>query len=306
MAEQIETVIHETRCGIESRLLFCNEMVFDKQTNNLYLYGRRGAEYQIDVINVMTKSHESIKNVPIGEYFLLIDGMIHIINNQHNHCIGTIENGSFVTIQSTLTTVPDYRSSGGKAIFIPSKKSILLIGGINLFGKYQQHPWIYSLVTQKWREIKNVPFECVNFCAVLSSNQRYVLIFGGHKPHKEYTHIDVRNKDTLVLDIKYENRWVLKKSKIYVPNSIKTKKHKLHKPRMHVVRTGGVDSNDEKLVVGYIRDCFKQKEFESIQLPPKYLMKMIEKRYNAETLHWFDGDGHWGIYLKDILNSLQV
>merc|ERR1712228_53612 len=100
--------------------------------------------------------------------------------------------------------------------------------------------------------------------------------------------------DIFVLDMKNTNEWKLRKSKI--PFNVI--------PRF-AVRTGGIDSNDENLVIGYIRDCFKQKEFENIQLPPSYLMKMISEKYNAETIHCIDKRERWCIYLKDILNSLH-
>merc|ERR1712228_817357 len=114
--------------------------------------------------------------------------------------------------------------------------------------------------------------------AVLSSNQRYVIIFGNLQ--------------------RIKNQWKIRECKIPSPqyyDNIDTK----------ILRTGGIDSNDEKLVIGFIRDCFNQKEFQNIQLPPSYLMKMISEKYNAETIHFIQNNIHWAIHLKDILAILH-
>ena len=72
----------------------------------------------------------------------------------------------------------------------------------------------------------------------------------------------------------------------------------------HIVRTGGFDSKDKLLVTGFIRQCFKSKEFDKMQLPHIDLMMLIADRYNAEMVHWFQANKHYGMYMKDILNSL--
>ena len=194
------------------------------------------------------------------------------------------------------------RLGGGKAIYIPSIQSILLIGGFHLLDGYQKHPWIYSLVTQKWREIEEISFKCIDFDAVLSSNQRYVLIFGGKKPTQglmtEY------NDSIFILDMKHVDQWKLKRCAILNPKESNRRCFPKKVKRDFIFRTGGIDSNDKKLVIGYIRDCFRQKEFENVQLPPMYLMRMIEKKFNTETFHWIQDGKRWCISLKDILNRL--
>ena len=283
-----------------------SEMRFNKVTNDLFLYNFN--KERMAIINLEGKTFEIITDVPKGIYLVLANKQIHIINQHHYHCIGLIKKDEFgdkvfSKSHNTLSPVLQFhfidQLRGGKAFYISSKKCILLLGGRRTLSQFQKHPWIYSMVTQEWRQVGNISLELMNFHAELSSNQRYMIIFGGQSPIEGETAAPYSIPDTvvteniLVLDMKNENEWKLKECEI--PYKI---------PPTFVCRTGGVDSNDEKLVFGYIRDCFKQREFESIQLPPMYLMKMIEEKYNTETFHFIDTRDRWEIYLKDILDAV--
>merc|ERR1712228_248791 len=149
-----------------------------------------------------------------------------------------------------------------------------------------------SLSTQKWTKIKNIQFEGYEFGTVLTSNERYIILLGG----KNDTISEGEEVDNIfVLDMKNEDnsKWKLRKSSIKCPNV----------GDCHAVRTGGVDSKDDILVNGFIKDCFKKEEFENMQLPP-----LIAMWYSAEMIHWIqrkdtDDDSiflHYGIYLQDI------
>ena len=43
----------------------------------------------------------------------------------------------------------------------------------------------------------------------------------------------------------------------------------------------------EILIIGWIKELFKTKEFKDLILPPIYLLKMISSWYDEEVLHWF-------------------
>ena len=160
------------------------------------------------------------------------------------------------------------------AVFKSSNKSIILIG---------RDIEEYSVTTEKWSGFEmNLSLRC-DCGTLLTSNQRYILVFGGWK----------RN-DILVVDMKNDNEWEVKRSKICCPLA----------GECIVSRTGGDDSKDEILVIGFIRQCFESTEFDHLQLPPVYLMMIIVNKYSAEMVHWFQGTEHRGIYLKDILRSL--
>ena len=124
---------------------------------------------------------------------------------------------------------------------------------------------------------------------MLTSNQRYIALFGGKLDGKTSNRI-------CVLDMKRDTEWKMKKSKIECPND----------GSCHVIRTGGIGSKDHLLVIGYIRQCFDSTQFENIQLPPTYIMMMIIERFSSERIHWIQKGDHFAIYLRDLLSSLYV
>eukprot|EP01084_Bolivina_argentea_P038175 70599_1 len=124
-----------------------------------------------------------------------------------------------------------------KAIYIPSKQCILLIGGYDAWNvNSSKEIWIYSLSSQKWKEIENVLFEGFCFEAVLSSNGRYIVLLGGGT-YNEYRNVEYVN-NILVLDMKNDNNWTMKKSSLCCPDS----------GYCGAIVTNGIDSNNDILV----------------------------------------------------------
>eukprot|EP01084_Bolivina_argentea_P012729 23839_1 len=87
--------------------------------------------------------------------------------------------------------------------------------------------WIYKLTTQKWiqLQINNIIFTRYDFGAVLTSNERYIVLFGGANEEDEDTN------DIFVLDMNDDNNWKMKKCKIKCPDN----------GRFIATRTGGID-----------------------------------------------------------------
>eukprot|EP01084_Bolivina_argentea_P001881 3487_1 len=279
-----------------------HDLTFNKATNDLYvrLYpddGRGHNEFQLHAINVESNQCYVINNFPKGEHTLFIRGNFHVINAPNKHWIGSLENKTVKTLHDTLNVEDIQTMHCGKAIYIPSKESILLIGCWtdpesfinNSQGPNPKDIWIYSLALQKWRKVENVSFEGFHFGAVLTSNQRYIVLLGGY----DGNHVSIPY--IKVLDMKDDNNWKMKQSTICCPDN----------GPCSAVRTNGVDSN-KLLVIGFIKQCFKRKEFEEMSLPPMYLMTIItEFTAHAEMIHWMKAEdtSHFGIYLKDILSS---
>ena len=321
----------------------CFNVSFDAITNKLYLHSAQKLSFygEVDVVDLNAlKWKHNIKNVPNGLYFMYIDDNIHVFNKPNDHFIASVRNGKLKTLSDTLKRAkedidildPEIDSKHpsvlpwlnsiknenygrdtiemffkqqmrnenmlcvhehlyGKEIYISSKRQILLIGGrhtrnreANMGQTMPKHPWIYSLESNEWTKVENVIFARMMFDAVLTSNQRYIVICGGS--FSESIH---------VLDMKTENEWQLRKSTIVLPK----------KEHCKLLITGGFESKDEVLVIGYIRNCFQSKEFENIQLPPTYIMMMVAERYRAEMIHWIKDNEHHAIYLKDLLSSLS-
>merc|ERR1712228_82068 len=199
----------------------------------------------------------------------------------HLNWIGhvSLENESITCMHDALTSADNSETvsrRAGVAIYVPSKQLILLIGGYDDVVGFPPSSdlWIFSLPTQKWRKTQNIQFEGYLFGAVLTSNERYIVLLGGINDHKHYV------DDIFVLDIKNEDdsKWKLRKSTVKCPKI----------GRCKALRTGGIDSKDDILINGFIKDCFKMKEFKNIQLPPSYIMKIISMWYDAEMIHWLN------------------
>eukprot|EP01084_Bolivina_argentea_P095352 171456_1 len=117
--------------------------------------------------------------------------------------------------------------------------------------------------------MENISFDIQHFGCVLTSNQRYIVLLGGCK----FTAITGFNYKTIfVLDMNKKNNWKLRKSRIHCPMHGSCK----------AVRTGGIDSKNEKLVIGFVKSCFKMKELEHLSVPPQYIMMLIVGWYSAE------------------------
>eukprot|EP01084_Bolivina_argentea_P144955 254217_1 len=272
------------------------QITFDNKQQIFYIreaYGMhdRTNIHSLDVnTNIFNKlQHNGAKMYASGGHFLFANNHLHVIRNYDSHWIGSIDNNTL-----HIVSKPTMQSSrfSGAAIYISSRQSILLIGGFNEYG-LPCDVWIYSLKTQKWNKINNISFKRFQFGYVLSSNQRYIILFGGWKYVSE-TDQDVEVDDIVVLDMKDDNNWKLKQCEIKCPVF----------GTCYGARTGGCDSNNQILVNGFVKKCFKLKEFLQLQLPPVYIINIINKYFSAEMIHCIEDKDHYGIYLKQILSSL--
>eukprot|EP01084_Bolivina_argentea_P275113 469091_1 len=176
---------------------YCGNMDFDNKEQILYIQNWS----KIISINMKTNTCHTLVGAKKGQYFLFVNDCFHIINMHNHHWIGSIQNKSLKTVYDTIDCDNDGLLSG-KAIYIPSKQCILLIGGYYRHdGDLSNELWIYKLTTQKWIKINNIAcvFERHNFEAVLTSNEKYIILFGGRKYNKD-TDSDEPTDDIFVLD----------------------------------------------------------------------------------------------------------
>ena len=218
-----------------------------------------------------------------GEYFLFIKDYFHIFSS-FEHWIIPVDPEALPLKCAT----PHCVAAHGQTIHVPSKEIILLIGGDRTL---KRTLWIHSLKTNKWSSIENI-FDGYQFGAVLTSDQRYVVLLGGWRR----LHDDDEWHGTRISVMDLENEWKIRESSIRLTAS----------GQCYAAKTGGIGSKNDLLVAGYIRECFKTKEFVNMQLPPVCIMRIIAVKYDAELIHWINSDGtHKGIYLEDLLLSLQ-
>eukprot|EP01084_Bolivina_argentea_P205652 351285_1 len=271
---------------------FHNAAAINQMQQEVYLF-----DGGITVLNLKTNEYKHdidsyCANSDAGVLF--INNHFHIINNYYKHAIINYKQDTqtLEIISDTLQSQNSTHLTDQSVIYIPSKQSILLLGGLYEHDTLTKELWIYSLKTQKWKMINNVIFEGYWFSAVLSSNEQYIILFGGQNDSKKY---DDPVDDIFVLDIKDDNAFKLKKSTMRCPQP----------GECHGVRTGGINSKSDILVIGFIKKCFKENELKNIQLPPLYIMKLIANWYSMEMIHWISkgGNEHYCIKLKDILST---
>eukprot|EP01083_Nonionella_stella_P172994 595342_1 len=264
-----------------------SQFIFHKHSNKLIKFDDVGG---IVIMNLKTHTVDLIKNIEIVDQvrppMVSVGDAIHLIGaRKHDdlhfckakHFIWN-ENGCAFT---QLTCFPEFTAiNDSAAIYIPQSEKIIHIGGMG--GKYTQysnchhtrllnHIYVYSLKSNTWISLPDFRFEGSLMQLALTSDQRHIIIAGGldggsYSPPTDAIYVlEIRNKD----------EYVLRKSNIVCPMAGKC----------HIAITGGI--KDEMLVIGYLKRLFNSSEFQTMQLPPFYIMKMIVTCFSVEMLHWF-------------------
>ena len=258
-------------------------LTVNKSKEHLIIYFREQSQARLHMIAIKDNVMDS-KHVPRAEYVLFIDGHIHLINNHNQHKIGYKQNNQLVFKGGAL-----YRRNvrkHGAVIYVPSKDCIILIGGHKSRGEAVKDIAIFSRKTQTWSIINDLYFNRYNFGIVLSPNERYILLFGG-----SISGIG-RTNDISILDIKTDNKWKLRKSKICCPRKGKC------------VVTKTPRHNNKIIVIEYIKQCYKTKKFKQCQPLPLEIISMIYKWYSDDQIHYFHEDEHFVMNTKMILSNM--
>ena len=198
------------------------------------------------------------------------------------------------------------RITNSNAIYVASKQMIVLIGGYDLWPTEFVGIWIYSLVTREWKKL-SIEFNITGSEAVLTSDEKNIIIGGGKCAQDQS--LDSKIVDSIYVfrvdDFDKPQEFTLKKCLICLPerrsNCSDTGIGK-------VAITGGY--KDKLLVTGYVKLLFKMDEFKELRLPSVYIIQIIERCFNMETLHWIDDrfmddHKHFAIGVKDILTNLE-
>ena len=258
------------------------------QQHQLYLYNNR-----IHMIDIETGEMHSSNKSYHEAGCVLIKNNLHIILNHDEHiimCYNKLQK-KFVNVANNLNKSWP-RLSYPSVIYVPSKQCILLLGGryFNSYGGWGEvssEVWSYSLVTQSWKQIVDVKFAACYFAAVLTPNEKNILLFGG-KNDKEYV------DDIFVFNIEKENQYTLKKSTIHCPDV----------GSCFVVITGG---KNHIVVSGYVRQCCTMPKFATVQLLPTWIQNLISEYYSTELVHWIGksmAHNHYCMQLQDILSTV--
>eukprot|EP01084_Bolivina_argentea_P256207 431268_1 len=277
-----------------------SKAAFNEKEQIIYIYDAiKSSIHSVDATtSICTTFQLKNKNLSkISRYglnFLFVNNHLHFIANHDSHWIRSIQNNTLNIIADSTKKCTAQRMDGA-AIFISSKQCILLIGGHNIAEYSFSDVWIYKLQTQKWSKIDNISFNRYQFGYVLTSNQRYVILFGGQTSpftvdggcfnFMSYYLEDASSHKVVdnifVLDMEDDNNWKLKQCKIKCRGSLRN---------VYGAKTGGSNI----LVNGFIKNCFKLKEFAQLQLPT-CIGRIIGEYFSAETIHYIDEQyNHYG------------
>eukprot|EP01084_Bolivina_argentea_P028154 52340_1 len=222
----VETDIFNERIELDNQVDTIDTSAYILDTTHIHftfnekdqmLFVQRDA--QIDSINILTHDKKrynlnSEQEIPYGNYFLSINNYIHIINSRNRYCISSIENNKLKILHNTFNNSesPQIRArNDAVVIYVSSKQCILLIGGYYDYDDpLTNEIWKYCLSSQKWTQVNiNGEFKRFDFSAVLTSNQRYIILFGGWK-YDEEKDTDYKTDDIYVLDMNNNNNWKIK------------------------------------------------------------------------------------------------
>ena len=297
----ISNVIYSPR---SQTLLFCptsHKLVYIPISNRI-------EPLDLRLFSIKTQKQHRIKTLsnPLTAFCAVhTDDALHLIERkspifvtQHKHVIYSKNYQSKDEIEelgdhatSPMTAHLNYST----AIYVPLQRIILLIGGYDLWMEKLPGIWIYSELTKKWTKLP-IEFNVYSMSAALTSDQKNIIIVGGLAKEGYLDSIYV---------LKVSEFWlgfILKKSLIKLPAEQRDPK---------IAITGGY--KDQLLVTGYVKQTFATSEFNELLLPPVYIIQIMERYYNTETLHWMYTKRieneikriHLTIPVRDILTNLQ-
>ena len=236
---------------------------------------------------------------PNFEHFLNVNGILHVIGGEINiqHLIW---DETKKDLRHNYTFAKNEVLSGQSLIYAPSKGLILVIGGKTydecegeffMFGI-----WMHDLRRNKWKELKfTLPFDRMK--TAITSDEGYIILSGGYNINNE------RSETMYVLDIRRENDYKLKKSTIQnpIPNT-----------SYNFVVMKEVE--DEKLIMGWIRESFQSLGLQSVPFP-KDLLPIICESCSTEKIHWMqtspnsnlmsDQHKHFTIEIDELLADID-
>ena len=269
------------------------QMAVDKTQKNLIIYELNDTKSVLHYIDVETNKHNVIDNVPYAQYIIMVDKLIYFFDNNQRYWI-TQKKQNKIEVLGRLSMTNMIRKSG-MVLYIPSRKCIVMLGGrgYDTMKTNMREIWIFWLASQKWTTIKNIAFDRYNFGAVVTSDEKYILIFGGWINGNSY--IGKPTNEISILQITENNDWKMKQCSIKCPWA----------GTCMVTKSYSNDRKDAFLVVGYIKICFQQPAFKDIQIPPIPIVRLIQKWYNHDNIHYISADRQFEIHEKHILLNMR-
>ena len=268
------------------------QLLFDNDQNKLYIFCKRKPTYfnHYICIDLETKKYSGIYEIRSPSDFLVnVGDNIHMIGGRSvgdKHRVYDI--GTLRTV--SMKALTDQPFQGFALIYVASQDVILLIGGCDENENYLSI-WKFCIPHKKWSKISKITFPYIRCRAMLTKDERYVIIACGIKlgnTGKRKICTDIR-----VLDIRDKHNYVLRKSKVKAP--MMSRRYPVGQWTM----TDGRLRSDI-IVEGYIKKLFRG------MMMTKDVVGIIIMYHNDELVHCirFDRDKseHFVASLSDILS----
>eukprot|EP01084_Bolivina_argentea_P168050 291523_1 len=289
---ELRKFVYQTECiqyGWEPKK-YSYDAIYNKQDNCLYVYHMLSD--QLLVINISTGKSKQY-DTGLGKYhedqeeeedeeeedyekgirqlkLLVIEGILHLIKLNDWEFAHYILNDKHEFNEASC--IPVRFCVHFDAVYVKKKGMFVLI--------IKNSIWIFDLKSKKWKKMFTgirIKWRYLNI--VLTADDRNIIIAGSTN--------DASIKDDIFFleFVEHENKTILRKSNIVTPKG---------GPQHRIANFSNLDF-DETVVSSFVKQCFKQKEFKNMMLPPKYIFQLILKWYHIEKILWLE----WGKCDKD-------
>eukprot|EP01084_Bolivina_argentea_P092450 166312_1 len=199
---------------------------------------------------------------------IMIKHKMNIIND--NKICAWDNNKHKLKLVDKINLINDAYFGGYGSVYLSLKQSILFIGGSCFHYPYEwttNNMYLYNTNNGKVSKTNNtLPIPLAFFGYVLTRNQKYVVIFGGI--------IDDKQEKTDDIYILNTDMMTFRKSVIKCPC----------KDSFQAILF--CDEHREQIITfGFIRQCWKSKQFLTLQYPPNYICQLINQWFVDEYVH---------------------
>ena len=253
-------------------------LAYNPVKNELYLFGSQGRIVRFDIDKQMCewrKEKDSFGSYPAS---IFIDNEFHIISSgSATHCIYNEKTRAFDQVKKLPKGL-----STPKFIYSP-QRNILYLFATTRSDDDENAPfmWIYDLQSKQWNKKKLDTWLPKFADCVMTSDERYVLMFGGKSEHATYS------DQILIMDL----------------SVMKTIKSKMKCPttgRFRVALCHDRNEKNDALIDGFVRRELK----EDMDMVPIEILKMIAGFYCDDYIHLVKRSGssgrHWRIKVDKI------
>lgn len=274
--------------------LVINDTIYFQLTNGFLLtYSIKYNHKQKSKWNLYRSSLCSY--IGFGSCYAKVNNSIHIIGggSSNKHAVWILNDTDKSPQYKILHRFNEMDDNEGLTnaglCYIHSQERLILFGGYNCTEwESQRDILIYDLKRDNSWKRSNVrlPIAMDSFGYVLSMDEKYIIIFGGSDKHNKC--MDV----IYILDI--ELMKIRKLNELYCPR----------KGNFHAC-IGHDTINNELLVRGFIKDCWKLNIFKNVRRLSDVVIRLIQSYHFDEVIHLFDKkDGaHWKIKLDKIISA---